>query len=343
MKIQEALIKVIDKVDLQKEEMVSVMTQVMEGQIENSLLGAFLTALRIKGESIDEIFGAALVMRDKATKVKVKVETTAPILDTCGTGGDGANTFNISTAAAFVVAGCGLTVAKHGNKAVSSRSGSADVLKCLGVNIDADKIIVEKCLEDIGIGFLFAPMLHEAMKHAAGVRKELGFRTIFNLLGPLTNPAKAKAQVIGIYDSSRLKQIASVLNLLGTHRAFVVHGSDGLDEITLTGATNVCELADGEIKEYILEPDSFGLLACEAKDLAGGTPEENADIIKNILSGEKGPKRDIVLMNSSAAVLAGGRAESLKEAMDLSRQSIDTGSAEKKLNDLCRLSQKLEA
>ena len=336
MKIQNALKKVLDKVDLKEEEMVSIMTQIMEGQVKDSQLGSLLTALRIKGESIEEIAGAAIVMRDKSENINVS--RTETIVDTCGTGGDGANTFNISTAAAFVVAGCGLTVAKHGNKAVSSLSGSADVLRCLGVNIDADKLAVEKCLDEIGIGFLFAPMMHGAMKYAAGVRKELGFRTIFNLLGPLTNPAGANAQVIGIYDSSRLKQIASVLKLLGTRQAFVVHGSDGLDEITLTGTTNVCELVNGQVKEYTLEPENFELTACKAKDISGGTPEENANIIKNILSGEQGPKRDIVLMNASAAICAGGIAENLKVAMHLARQSIDTGSAEKKLNDLCRLS-----
>jgi anthranilate phosphoribosyltransferase len=336
MKIQNALKKVLDKVDLKEEEMVSIMTQIMEGQVKDSQLGSLLTALRIKGESIEEIAGAAIVMRDKSENINVS--RTETIVDTCGTGGDGANTFNISTAAAFVVAGCGLTVAKHGNKAVSSLSGSADVLRCLGVNIEADKLTVEKCLDEIGIGFLFAPMMHGAMKYAAGVRKELGFRTIFNLLGPLTNPAGANAQVIGIYDSSRLKQIASVLKLLGTRQAFVVHGSDGLDEITLTGTTNVCELVNGQVKEYTLEPENFELTACKAKDISGGTPEENANIIKNILSGEQGPKRDIVLMNASAAICAGGIAEDLKVAMHLARQSIDTGSAEKKLNDLCRLS-----
>ncbi len=335
MTIQEALKKVLDKLNLKEEEMILVMTQVMEGKVEDSQLGAFLTALRMKGETVEEITGAAKVMRDKAEKIKVSKD---PIIDTCGTGGDGANTFNISTAAAFVVAGCDISVAKHGNRAVSSRSGSADVLKCLGVNIEASKLTVEKCIDQIGIGFLFAPLMHGAMKHAAGVRKQLGIRTIFNLLGPLTNPAGANAQVIGIYDSSRLKQIASVLKLLGTRKAFVVHGSDGLDEITLTGETKVCELANGQISEYILKPDSFDLTACEAKDITGGTPEENADILKAILSGIKGPKRDIVLMNASAAICASDKKENLKAAMRLARESIDSGSAEQKLNDLCRLS-----
>jgi len=335
MTIQEALKKVLDKLNLKEEEMILVMTQVMEGKVEDSQLGAFLTALRMKGETVEEITGAAKVMRDKAEKIKVSKD---PIIDTCGTGGDGANTFNISTAAAFVVAGCDISVAKHGNRAVSSRSGSADVLKCLGVNIEASKLTVEKCIDQIGIGFLFAPLMHGAMKHAAGVRKQLGIRTIFNLLGPLTNPAGANAQVIGIYDSSRLKQIASVLKLLGTRKAFVVHGSDGLDEITLTGETKVCELANGQISEYILKPDSFDLTVCDAKDITGGTPEENADILKAILSGIKGPKRDIVLMNASAAICASDKKENLKAAMELARESIDSGSAEQKLNDLCRLS-----
>ena len=335
MRIQEALIKIIDKRDLEKDEMISVMTQIMEGQAERVLLAAFLTALRVKGESMEEILGAAIVMRDKSEKIKVKADY---VVDTCGTGGDSANTFNISTAAAFVVAGCGLTVAKHGNRAVSSRSGSADVLKFLGVNIEADKLTVEKCIDDIGIGFLFAPLMHRAMKHAGEVRKELGFRTIFNLLGPLTNPAGAHAQVIGVYDANRLKQIADVLNLLGTKHAFVVHGDDGLDEITLTGTTKVCELLNGKVNEYMLEPASFGLIACKAKDLEGGSPEENAGIIRSILSGVLGPQRDFVLMNASAAIVAGGRAEKLKEAMVLSRHSIDSGLAEKKLNDLCHRS-----
>ena len=335
MRIQEALIKIIDKRDLEKDEMISVMTQIMEGQTERVLLAAFLTALRVKGESMEEILGAAIVMRDKSEKIKVKADY---LVDTCGTGGDSANTFNISTAAAFVVAGCGLTVAKHGNRAVSSRSGSADVLKFLGVNIEADKLTVEKCIDDIGIGFLFAPLMHRAMKHAGEVRKELGFRTIFNLLGPLTNPAGAHAQVIGVYDANRLKQIADVLNLLGTKHAFVVHGNDGLDEITLTGTTKVCELLNGKVNEYMLEPASFGLTACKAKDLEGGSPEESAGIIRSILSGVLGPQRDIVLMNASAAIVAGGRAEKLKEAMELSRHSIDSGLAEKKLNDLCHRS-----
>jgi anthranilate phosphoribosyltransferase len=212
------------------------------------------------------------------------------------------------------------------------------VLKCLGVNIEADKTTVGKCLEEVGIGFLFAPLMHGAMRHAAGVRKELGFRTIFNLLGPLTNPAGAHAQVLGIYDGGRLGQIASVLQELGSRHAFVVHGCDGLDEITLTGDTRVCELNNGKIKEYILNPDDFGLQRCALEKLKGGTPEENAEIVKKVLSGEKGPKRDIVLMNATVATIAAGRAETLEDGIKMARESIDSGEAAKKLADLCRVS-----
>ncbi len=335
MNIQDALGKIISKKDLCEDEMVSVMTQIMEGQIEDSRLGAFLTALKMKGESVSEVVGAAKVMRDKAEKLAVNVDT---IVDTCGTGGDGADTFNISTTVAFVVAGTGATVAKHGNRAVSSRSGSADVLKCLGVNIEADKTTVEKCLEEVGIGFLFAPLMHGAMRHAAGVRKALGFRTIFNLLGPLTNPAGAHAQVLGIYDGGRLGQIASVLLELGSRHAFVVHGCDGLDEITLTGDTRVCELNTGKIREYIVKPEDFGLQRCALEELKGGTPEENAEIVKKVLSGEKGPRRDIVLMNAAVAIIAAGRAETLEDGTKMARESIDSGEAAKKLADLCRMS-----
>ncbi|OGW25252.1 MAG: anthranilate phosphoribosyltransferase, partial [Nitrospinae bacterium RIFCSPLOWO2_12_FULL_47_7] len=231
MEIRSALCKVVEQQNLSEDEMTAVMNQIMEGGVEAALMAAFLTALRMKGESVGEIVGAAKSMREKADKLNVSAD---PIVDTCGTGGDGARTFNISTATAFVVAGTGITVAKHGNRAVSSRSGSADVLKCLGVNIDADKTTVERCLEKVGIGFLFAPLLHKAMKYVVEVRRELGFRTIFNLLGPLTNPARAQVQIIGVYDAHWTYPLACVLNELGCRRAFVVHGADGLDEITLT-------------------------------------------------------------------------------------------------------------
>lgn len=335
MKIQEALHRVVDGADLAEVEMISVMEQIMEGTVGDAHMGAFLTALRMKGESVSEIVGAARVMRKKAESLNVASDN---IVDTCGTGGDGGNTFNISTASAFVVAGAGLIVAKHGNRAVSSRSGSADVLKCLGVNIEADKMVVEKCLEQVGIGFLFAPLMHGAMKHAAGIRKELGFRTIFNLLGPLTNPAHAHAQVIGVFDRKWVVPIAQVLKDLGCRHAFVVHGDDGLDEITLMDKTSVCELSNGDIREYSISPEELGLERCSPDIVQGGSPEENAEIISSVLKGNEGPQTDIVLLNASAAICAGGKAKSLQEGVEIARQSILSGAALQKLDDLIRVS-----
>jgi anthranilate phosphoribosyltransferase len=335
MTLVEALKKIIESQDLTESEMVSVMNQIMEGEASPALLAAFLTALRMKGESVGEIVGAARVMREKAVAI---VSGSENIVDTCGTGGDGADTFNISTASAFVVAGAGAIVAKHGNRAVSSRSGSADVLKCLGVEISASTETVEKALQEVGIGFLFAPLMHGAMRHAAPVRKELGIRTLFNILGPLTNPAGARAQVIGVYDKYKLRSIALALSDLGSHRAFVVHGSDGLDEITLTGKTHVCELKAGKVEEYDFDPRELGFEYCNAEDLKGGSPEENAGLILEILSGsKKGPCRDIVVLNASAALLAVGRAKSWKEAIELAQKSIESGSASEKLAALVRV------
>ncbi len=335
MKIQEALHKIVDGEDLAEVEMVSVMNQVMEGEAGVSQMAAFLTALRMKGECVAEITGAARVMREKAESLSVNADT---IVDTCGTGGDGGNTFNISTAAAFVTAAAGITVAKHGNRAVSSRSGSADVLKCLGVNIDAEKPVVEKCLNEVGIGFLFAPKMHWAMKHAAGVRKELGFRTIFNLLGPLTNPAHAHAQVIGVFDRKWVSPIAHVLKGLGCRHAFVVHGVDGLDEISLMAETQIAELHKGQVTEYKVQPEDMGLERCSPEKVKGGSPEENAVIVREILEGNPGPKMDIVLLNASAAIRVGGKADSLKDGLDLARKSIFSGAAKQKLDDLCKVS-----
>ncbi len=335
MKIEDALNKILDGIDLTEAEMISVMNLIMEGAVAESQLAAFLTALRMKGESVGEIVGAARVMRQKAEPLHVSSEN---IVDTCGTGGDGGNTFNISTAAAFVVAGAGITVAKHGNRAVSSRSGSADVLNCLGVNIEAEKTVVEKCVEQVGMGFLFAPRMHGAMKHAAPVRKQLGFRTIFNLLGPLTNPAHAHAQVIGVFDQKWVSSIAHVLKDLSCRHAFVVHGEDGLDEISLMDKTHVAELSNGDVREYIISPEDFGLQRCSLEQVRGGSPEENAEIIKAVLEGEAGPKMDIVLFNASAAICAGGKAGSLKEGLEGARQSIASGAARQKLQELCKLS-----
>jgi anthranilate phosphoribosyltransferase len=335
MEIQSALRKVVERQDLTEEEMVAVMNRIMEGGADASMLAAFLTALRMKGESVGEIAGAAKSMRDKAESLKASAET---IVDTCGTGGDGTGTFNISTAAAFVVAGAGITVAKHGNRAVSSRSGSADVLKCLGVNIDAGKSTVERCLEQAGIGFLFAPLMHTAMKHVIGVRKELGFRTIFNLLGPLTNPARAHVQIVGVYDARWTYPLACVLKELGCRRAYVVHGADGLDEITLTSHTDVSELKDGHVRNFSVHPEDLGFTCCAPADLKGGTPEENAAIILALLEGEAGPKRDIVLLNAAAAITVAGKCDSIQSALELARKSIDSGTARKKLESLCRVS-----
>jgi anthranilate phosphoribosyltransferase len=335
VKIQDALHKVVERQDLTEDEMISVMTQVMEGESSPTLLSAFLTALRMKGECVAEIVGAAKVMREKAEKLNI---TADKIVDTCGTGGDGGSTFNISTASAFVVAGAGITVAKHGNRAVSSQCGSADVLKSLGVNIDAEKSVVEKCVNEVGIGFLFAPKMHSAMKHAGGVRKELAFRTIFNLLGPLTNPAGAHAQVIGVFDAKWVTPIAEVLRDLGSAHAYVVHGEDGLDEITLTSRTKIAHLNNGKVIEKTISPEEFSLSSCKLQDLRGGSPEENAGIIRQVLAGESGPKLDIVLINAAATIHASDKASSLQEGLELARESIRSGAANQKLDDLCRVS-----
>ena len=329
--IKDAVSKVARGEDLTEEEMVSVMEEVMSGGASPAQIGAFITALRMKGETVAEITGAARVMREKATKVEVSDDL---VVDTCGTGGDESMTFNISTAAAFVVAGCGITVAKHGNKSVSSKSGSADVLRALGVNIEAEVSNVEECLKEVGIGFLFAPLLHGAMKYAAPVRREIGIRTIFNILGPLTNPAGARYQVLGVYDPILTDLMGKVLANLGSTHAFIVHGEDGLDEITLTDETRVTELKDGEIKTYHVKPEDFGVERCGAGELKGGGPDENAKIILEVLSGKDGPKRDVVLLNSSAAIVATGKARSLEEGVAIARGSIDSGEALKKLEAL---------
>jgi anthranilate phosphoribosyltransferase len=272
-------------------------------------------------------------MRSKAEKV-----STQDAVDTCGTGGDGADTFNISTAVAFVVAGAGVRVAKHGNRAVSSKSGSADVLKCLGVNIEASLSTVERCIEEAGIGFLFAPLMHKAMKHAATVRKELGFRTLFNLLGPLTNPANAHAQVLGVYDSRWVNPLAEVLRDLGSRRALVVHGFDGLDEITLTSETQVSELKNDNVTSFTIDPKEYGYSLCSANDLKGGSPKENAGIIRDILNGTTGPKTDIVILNAAAAIYVGGKADSIEKGILVAANSIDSGAANKKFEQLCQMS-----
>jgi anthranilate phosphoribosyltransferase len=332
--IREAIAKVVEKKNLTESEMVGAFDEIMSGGASPSQIGAFITALRMKGETIEEITGAAKVMREKALHIKTKAKM---VVDTCGTGGDESGTFNISTTAAFVAAGAGLTVAKHGNRSVSSKSGSADVLRSLGVNIEAEVSHVEKCLDEIGIGFLFAPIMHGAMKHAIGPRREIGIRTIFNILGPLTNPAGAHSQVLGVYDATLTEPLAKVLQNLGSTHVFVVHGADGLDEITLTGKTYISELKYGEVENYEVIPEDFGLKRCKKEELLGGDSEANARITLDILKGKNGPHRDIVILNASAAIVAGGKARDLKEGLLIASESIDSGMAMKKLEGLRRL------
>ena len=334
MTIQEAIKALVKRLDLTEEEMISVMEEIMTGEATPGQIGAFITALRFKGETVPEITGAARVMRAKATPISVG-GGRRNLVDTCGTGGDERGTFNISTASAFVAAGAGATVAKHGNRSVSSKSGSADVLAALGVNIEAPKEVVEEAIERIGIGFLFAPMLHGAMKYAGPVRREIGIRTIFNILGPLTNPAGAKCQLLGVYDDTLTDTMAKVLANLGSDHAFVVHGSDGLDEITLTGETKISELKEGSVHTYHVEPEDFSLEGCTLEDLRGGGPKDNARIILDILNGKgSGPARDVVLLNSGAAICSSGLTNSIEEGIAVARGVVDSGRALDKLNQL---------
>ncbi len=332
--IKKAIAKLIHRQDLSRNEMASAMREIVEGLATDAQIGAWITALRMKGENAEEITGAAEVIREKC----IRIDTGGkPAVDLCGTGGDGAGTFNISTTAAFVAAGAGVTVAKHGNRAISSSSGSADLLKALGVNIDVSSQVVENCLKTIQIGFLFAPTLHPAMKHAAGPRRETGLRSIFNILGPLSNPARAEAQVVGVYERKLVGMIAQSLKNLGLKRAFVVHGADGLDEITLTSETFISELSQGKIRDYAVKPEDFGFRSCQLAELAGGGPEENARITKKILEGEPGHLRNITLLNSAAAIAVGGLAGNIHEGLALAKESIDSGRALKKLEELIKL------
>ena len=331
MNIQEAIAKVIEGEDLSRGEMTDAMNQIMSGEATDAQIGAFLIALRVKGECVDEIAGAASVMREKATPIVTRHDV---IVDTCGTGGDHSGTFNISTTAAFVAAGAGLCVAKHGNRSVTSQSGSADVLGALDVNIEASPETVSRCLDDVGIGFLFAISLHGAMKYAIGPRREIGARTIFNAFAPLTNPAGAKRQVIGVYSAALTETLASVLGTLGSERAFVVHGSDGLDEMTLTGPTKVSELKNGSVSTYDVSPGDFGLAQAPADALKGGDADYNAEITRSILNGEEGPRRDIVLLNAAAAIVAGDKARDLNEGVQVAAEVIDSGKALEKLEGL---------
>jgi anthranilate phosphoribosyltransferase len=329
--IKEAIAKVVERIDLSEAEAEAVMREIMEGAATPAQIAAYITALRMKGESVSEICGSARVMREKATRILVNDPN---VVDTCGTGGDQMHTFNISTTTAFVLAGAGVTVAKHGNRSVSSLCGSADVLKALGVKIDISTQRVEACINDIGIGFLFAPMFHGAMKHAAIPRQETGIRTIFNLLGPLTNPAGASIQLLGVFSQHLTDIFAQVLLSLGSQHCFIVHGMDGLDEITITGKSRITEGKEGRVTSYLIEPEEWGLTTGKPNDLTGGNPDENAEILKSILNGEKSPRRDIVLMNAAPALVATHHANSLQDAVRLAAESIDSGKAADKLEAL---------
>lgn len=332
---KEIIYKLINRRNLSQEESFAAMTQIMEGHATEAQIASFLTALCMKGETVDEITGCALAIRQKALKINAGAGI---LVDTCGTGGDAKNTFNISTAAAFVIAGAGIKVAKHGNKAVSGNCGSADVLQRLGVNIEADVKTVEKCIEAANVGFLFAPLLHQAMKHAGKPRKEIGIRTIFNLIGPLANPAGAVHRILGVYNEHLTFIIAETLKRLGDKHAFVVHGLDGLDEITVTGKTKICELADGAIKNYYIDPQDFGIKKSSLSDLMVNSPEESALAMKEVFDGVRSPKRDIVLMNAAAAIIAGGKAKTFEDGIDVAGRSIDEGRAKESLRKLIDIS-----
>lgn len=346
--IKEAIEKVVKRIDLTESEMRETFDEIMSGKATYAQIGSFVTALRMKGETVEEITGAARVMREKSLHIASGKKSVVidrddinlddeTIIDTCGTGGSGTNTFNISTTVAFVVAGAGLKVAKHGNRSASSRCGSADVLEALGVKLDVGPDMTQRCLLEIGIGFLYAPLFHSAMKYAVGPRKEIGIRTIFNLLGPLSNPANATSQVLGVYDAKLTETIAGVLKNLGSKRAFVVYGSDTLDEITVTGKTRVSELNEGRIKSYFITPEKFGIRRSRLEDIEGGGPRENADIVLSVLKGERSPRRDVVLLNSAAALVAGAKAKDIKNGIGLAAESIDSGSALDKLMRLIEI------
>lgn len=326
--LQNAIKKLVEGRDLTEKEIMDAMDCIMEGNATQAQIGGFITALRIKGETIEEITGCARTMRAKAERITPEV---GYFIDTCGTGGDGGNTFNISTAAAFIAAAGGVAVAKHGNRSVSSKSGSADVLEALGANIDLTPEQVRESIEKLGIGFMFAPVFHKSMKQAAGPRRELGIRSVFNILGPLTNPARARGQVLGVFDEKMVEPIANVLINLDIERAMVIHGRDGLDEITTTDITSVSEVRDGKVRNYSINPEEYGMKRSCKGDIAGGDASENAKIIFRIFNGEKGPARDIVLLNAAAALYVGKAAEDIKEGLQLSSEIVDSGKALTKL------------
>ena len=347
--ITESVRALVERRDLTRIEAAGAMEAIMSGAATDAQIAAFLTALRMKGETVEELIGFAEVMRQKVVQVPTRREAVAALtgtdrdmlIDTAGTGGDAAGTFNVSTATAFVVAGAGLRVAKHGNRSVSSLCGSADVVETLGVNLALTPAQVGRCVDEVGIGFLYAPLLHTAMKHVMTARREMGIRTVFNMLGPLTNPAGANAQVIGVYSPALTEPFARLLAERGTLRAFVVHGADGHDEISTTGESRVAEVREGTVHSFAVRPEDFGLPRVSIADLRGGDREENADIIRAILAGAPGARRDIVVANAAAALLVGGKARDLKGGVAVAARAIDSGAARAALDNLVRLSQEL--
>jgi anthranilate phosphoribosyltransferase len=337
--MKSALQMVIGGGTLSLEEAEAVMGKIMAGEASDAQIAGLLTALRMRGETVEEIAGFVRAMRSYARKVETPL---TGFVDTCGTGGDGAETFNISTTASFVAAAAGVLIAKHGNRSVSSRSGSAEVLQELGVNVELTPEQVAVCLERVGIAFMFAPLYHHSMKHAIGPRRELGFRTVFNVLGPLTNPAGAKRQVIGCYHPDLVEKMAQVLAELGTEHVLVVHGLDGLDELTVTGPTKVAEVRGHRVERvFEVTPEEVGLACYHSEELKGGDPRDNAEIARQILGGATGAKRDIVLLNAAATIYVGGKAESLAEGVQLARQALDSGQALDLLHRLAALTQEL--
>lgn len=339
--IKEAISLLVSGQSLTMEQAAEVMEEMTSGQVTPTQFGAFVTALRMKGETADEIAGLASVMRAKA----IRVETNGPVIDIVGTGGDNSRSFNISTAAAFVAAGAGIEVAKHNNRAMTSQCGSADVLEALGIKIELDADQVKECVERVGIGFMFAPLFHPAMKFATAPRREIGIRTIFNILGPLTNPALAESQVLGVPSEELGEKLVQVLYHLGSKHALVVHGLNGMDEISVAGKSRVWELQDEVITDYQVSPEDLGLAAAGVETLKGGTPEENAEILRSVLEGEKGPRRDAVLMNAAAAIVVGSGTKhpsgllALREGVEITKEAIDSGRALDKLERLVKLSQ----
>ncbi len=331
--MKEFIGKLVDKKNLSREEARDSMKAIMSGSASQAQIGAFLTALRMKGETIEEISELARVMREFASTIHPRVKGS--LVDTCGTGGDRLKTFNVSTIAAFVAAGAGVPIAKHGNRSVTSKSGSADLLEALGVKIDLPPMEVQGIIEKISIGFMFAPIFHGAMKHAIGPRREIGIRTVFNVLGPLTNPAGADAQVLGVFDPNLTEKLANVLLDLGIKRALVVHGMDGLDEISTIGDTQISELKNSSVETYLASPTDFGISKAIVDKISGGNPQQNAQLTLKILKGEeKGPRLDIVLLNAAAAIYVGGKSTSIEKGIQLAVQSISQGEAHDKLQAL---------